>query len=147
MKPQKLSTLTGVLLLAATVSSNGQTTNTVSPYDALYCFGFSWTDTQGLSPDGSPSRPNGNPQYWQNRYSNGPMWPEFLSTNLGLLYIKANNLARAGATTGNTLAQVESLPSRNEPERGLYIVWVAASDFLYAADSRYGAAIDWTDET
>ncbi|PYI87512.1 MAG: hypothetical protein DME26_05920, partial [Verrucomicrobia bacterium] len=116
-------------------------------YNAIYCFGFSWTDTQGLFPDGSPDFVNNKPQYWQNRASNGPMWPEFLSTNLGLVYNSANNLARGAATSADTLAQANNLQSPSNPERGLYLVWVAGGDFLNATDPTYGSALNWTDES
>jgi len=38
------------------------------PYSALYVFGDSWSWTAG-----GP--------YWRSHWSNGPMWPELLSTN------------------------------------------------------------------
>ena len=75
-------------------------TLTITPFQSLYCFGFSWTDTQGILRDGSPDFANNNPDYWHNRTSNGPMWPEFLSSNLGLAYISANNYARGAARAG-----------------------------------------------
>src|SRR2546422_8063249 len=122
-------------------------TLTITPFNSVYCFGFSWTDTQGLRSDGSPDFANNNPQYWQNRTANGPMWPEFLSVNLGVLYKAANNLARGAATSSDTLAQVNNLPSPSNPESGLYIVWVAANDFFFAADPNSSSAINWTNET
>src|SRR5437016_149669 len=73
-------------------------TNTL--FQSLYCFGFSWTDTQGILRDGGPDFAQNNPQYWRNRTSNGPMWPEFFSTNLGLAYVRANNYARGAARAG-----------------------------------------------
>lgn len=135
------------ILVTGNISGLSQPTNADLPFNALYCFGFSWTDTQGLFPDGSPDFVNNSPLYWQNRASNGPMWPEFASTNLGLAYLPANNLARGGAVSSDTLAQVNHLPSHSNPERGLYVIWAAAGDFLSAADSSYGAAINWTNET
>jgi hypothetical protein len=122
-------------------------TLTITPFNSIYCFGFSWTDSQGLFQNGSPDFVNNSPQYWQDRASNGPMWPEFLSANLGLVYNAEDNLARGAATSSDTLAQVNNLPSRSNPENGLYIVWVAAGDFLNAADPNYGSAINWTNDT
>src|SRR5947207_2035611 len=54
--------------------TNQAATLTITPFKSIYCFGFSWTDTQGLRSDGSPDFANNNPQYWQNRTSNGQMW-------------------------------------------------------------------------
>src|SRR6185369_3681387 len=90
------------------------------PFDAIYCFGFSWTDTQGLTMDGTPNGINGNPEYWRNRASNGPRWPELLSPTLGLAYAASNNYARGGSTVADTVTQVRRLKVPPRPERGLY---------------------------
>jgi len=107
-------------------------TLTITPFNSLYCFGFSWTDTQApihncylysLCPS----------CYWQGRYSNGPMWPELLSTNLGMVYVAANNYAVCGATTADELDQVTSyfrVPTK--PASSLYALWVGGSDFFQA---------------
>ena len=73
-------------------------TLTITTFNSMYEFGFSWTDTQ------VPSHPCTQfslcPScYWQGRYSNGPMWPEFLSTNLGLAYVAANRSRHRGSTS------------------------------------------------
>jgi len=148
----KINPLSAGMFLAALVNILGQPVITQqptnqTPFNSMYSFGFSWTDTQGLFRDGSPDFANNNPRYWQNRTSNGQMWPEFLSVNLGLAYTATNNFARGAATSSDTLAQVNNLPSRSNPERGLYIVWVAASDFFFAADPNSSSAINWTNET
>jgi phospholipase/lecithinase/hemolysin len=119
-----------VLLLGSSSGALAQLTNAWPPYEALYCFGFSWTDTQGLYMSGQPDFVNGNPDYWQNRACNGPVWPEFLSTNLGLTYTTSNNLARGAATTADTLTQAASLRTIPDAARNLYVTWVAAGDFL-----------------
>src|SRR5262245_8030155 len=65
----------GGLIWRAAIAQTLQPGNTtISPFNSIYCFGFSWTDTRG-------------------RYCNGPMWPEYLSTNFALPYIQANNFA------------------------------------------------------
>jgi hypothetical protein len=128
--PVSVMTSFVVLLLGSRSSGLAQLTNAWPPYEALYCFGFSWTDTQGLYMNGQPDFVNGNPDYWQNRASNGPMWPEFLSTNLGLTYMRSKNLARGAATTADTLTQSFSIAAVPNPAPNLYVVWVAAGDFL-----------------
>jgi uncharacterized delta-60 repeat protein len=119
-------------IVESTLPLTSSITNAVPPYDALYCFGFSWTDTQGLFMDGSPDFVNHKTNYWNSHSCNGLMWPEFASTNLGLVYLPSHNLARGGATTADTLTQVSNLPALQNPERNLYVVWVAAGDVLNA---------------
>jgi phospholipase/lecithinase/hemolysin len=123
-------------------------TLSIVPFNALYCFGYSWTDTQGLFPDGSYDFAHNNPQYWQNRTANGPMWPEFLSTNLGLIYVPANNYARGGAESSDVLNLVMTGSFGTKPALNLYFLW-ACGDFLDAADSNYTGStpyIPWTNE-
>ncbi len=123
-------------------------TLSIVPFNALYCFGYSWTDTQGLFPDGSYDFAHNNPQYWQNRTANGPMWPEFLSTNLGLIYVPGNNYARGGAESSDVLNQVISGSFGTKPGLNLYFLW-ACGDFLDAADSSYIGStpyIPWTND-
>src|SRR5437667_414305 len=74
-------------------------TLTITPFNSMYFFGFSWTDTRGILPDGSKCFTWSDPQkYYQGHACNGPMWPEFLSTNLGLAYVASNNYAYCGAS-------------------------------------------------
>lgn len=96
---------------------------TITPFNSLYFFGFSWTDTQGIFRDGSPSGPNNNPDYWNNRASNGPMWPEFISTNLGLIYVAANNQARGGGASSD---QVPLFTAPRNPQLSAYFVWAGS---------------------
>src|SRR5579872_801559 len=63
-------------------------------YTALVAFGDSYTDTGRL-----PSSP---PNYWDGRFSNGPLWIEYLSQTLGFAYDPANNFAVSG-TESNEL--------------------------------------------
>ena len=106
-------------------------------FSALICLGYSWTDTQGLFPDNTFDFTHNNPEYWQNRTANGPMWPEFLSTNLGLTYQSANNYARGAAASVHVLNQASALNAGSTPGSNLYVLWAGDSDFLYAADPNY----------
>jgi phospholipase/lecithinase/hemolysin len=100
-------------------------TLTITPFNSTYFFGFSWTDTGGNGCDWPP------PKYYGNRACNGPMWPEFLSTNLGMAYVKANNYAHCGASTADELGQVTALfRAPAHPELSLYCLWLGGSDFL-----------------
>jgi phospholipase/lecithinase/hemolysin len=92
---------------------------TITPFNSIYAFGYSWTDTQGA--EHGCSGPTTCPVcYWQGRYSNGPMWPEYVSTNLGLTYIAANNYAHCGAGASQVRDQVISFPVPPKPQLSLY---------------------------
>jgi len=90
-------------------------TLTITPFNALYAFGFSYTDTHNCDwPAAS---------YWNRRPSNGPMWPEFLSTNLGMAYVETRNYAVCGNTTV-AWDQVAKYPTPSKPELALYCLWL-----------------------
>ena len=75
------------------------TATTGYSFTALYSFGDSLTDT-GRTPPSPPS------SYFNGRYSNGPLWVEYLSAQLGLSYNASNNFAVSGSTTSNLLSQI-----------------------------------------
>jgi phospholipase/lecithinase/hemolysin len=100
------------------------TVTTGYSFTALYAFGDSLTDT-GRNP---PSET----EYYQNRYSNGPLWIEYLSTLLGIPYNPANNLAFSGSTTSDLSSQIAGLPALTNPQSALFAVWSGANDFLQA---------------
>jgi hypothetical protein len=102
-------------------------TLTIVRFNSLYCFGFSWTGTSGLAPNGSSCNWNP-PQWYQHRASNGPLWPEFLSTNLGLAYIGPNNSAQCGATSSDILNQVSGFRIPSKPNLSLYCMWADGPD-------------------
>jgi phospholipase/lecithinase/hemolysin len=95
-------------------------TLTITPFNSIYCFGFSWTDTHNCPKDPA--------LYWHNHACNGPMWPEFLSTNLGLSYVEANNYAVCGATSSDILNQVANFPAPPKPKLSLYCLWADGPD-------------------
>lgn len=99
----------------------GSTTSKVSrlkivPFNSTYFFGFSWTATQtsGLDPV----------QYYEQHFSNGPMWPEFISTNLGLPYVESHNYAIGGAGALEMLSQARAFQAPPKPKLSLYFYWV-----------------------
>src|SRR5512133_28434 len=51
------------------------------------------------------------------------MWSEFLSTNLGMVYVEANNYAHCGATSSDILNQVRNFPAPRQPWLSLYCLW------------------------
>src|SRR5256886_17172758 len=85
------------------------------PYDALYAFGDSLTDTGR-----EPAEPY---FHYDGRWSNGPLWVEYLSTRLGFPYNPDNNLAHSGAQTDDTLGQVMDFVPTADVEGSLFVVW------------------------
>jgi phospholipase/lecithinase/hemolysin len=97
------------------------------PYDALYAFGDSLTDT-GREPAPDIG-------YYMGRYSNGPLWVEYLSQRLGLAYSAANNHAESGAQTDDTFGQVTNFFPSLSITQSSFVVWAGGNDFLQTYDS------------
>ena len=97
-------------------------TLSITPFNSMYCFGFSWTDTGG----NGCSWPL--PDHYGNRACNGPMWPEFLSTNLGLAYVGTNNYAFCGAGPSDILNQVMRFTIPSKPQLSLYCLWANSAE-------------------
>jgi phospholipase/lecithinase/hemolysin len=101
---------------------------TITPFQSMYEFGYSWTDTRGILPDGSHCAWSDPKQFYMNSACNGPMWPEFLSPDLGLAYVPANNYAFCGATTEQIHEQVLRLRPPPKPDLSLYFLWDERTD-------------------
>ncbi|MBE7502363.1 MAG: hypothetical protein HS113_19175 [Verrucomicrobiales bacterium] len=112
--------LVSILMLAGTSGLRGaQPASTNAPYTALYVFGDSLSATTGG-------------WYWNSRWSNGPMWPEILSTNWGLAYRPAGNYARGGATTSDVISsQVPQFTGSSNAATALFVVWAGGNDVWY----------------
>lgn len=96
-------------------------------FTALYAFGDSLTDTGR-----EPAEPN---LHYQGRWSNGPLWVEYLSEKLGLAYSPANNYAHSGAQTDDTLKQIlRDFVAPSQPASALYVVFAGGNDFLQTLD-------------
>src|ERR1700722_13156154 len=94
-------------------------------FTALYVFGDSLSDT-GRNP--APAT-----NYFNGRFCNGPLWVEYLSTNLGLPYNPSNNFAISGSTTSDLLTQIAGLPASSNLSSGLFTVVSGGNDFLQNA--------------
>jgi phospholipase/lecithinase/hemolysin len=80
------------------------------------------------------------PPYWEGRFSNGPVWPEYLAPDLGMAGL-LEDYAVGGATSGtecngapfggvqNQLVRYFSAHNRCDPN-ALYIVWVGHNDIF-----------------
>ena len=104
--------MTGISLATATAGYS---------FTAVYAFGDSLTDT-GRNPAGTG--------YYMGRYSNGPLWIEYLSAMLGIPYNASNNLAISGSTTSNLLAQIATMPPSTHLSSALCTVWSGPNDFV-----------------
>ncbi len=115
-----------------------------SAYSALYAFGDSLTDTGNVSVATAGANPAA--PYAPGRFSNGPVWVETLSANLGLgpvspSLLGGKNFAWGGATTG--LIPPPSIPGTSLTQQvagylggvggvadpnALYVVWGGGND-------------------
>jgi len=115
------------------------TATTGSSFTALYVFGDSLSDT-GRNPAPAPA-------YYDGRYSNGPLWVEYLSAQLGLPYDAANNFAVSGSTTSNLLAQIAGLTPSANLQSGLFSIVSGGNDFfdnapvLHVNDAAWGVVV------
>ena len=104
-------------------------------YDALYAFGDSLTDTGR-----EPAEPY---FHYDGRWSNGPLWVEYLSVLLGFSYNPDNNLAHSGAQTDDTLGQVIAFVPATDVGHSLFVVWAGGNDFLQEYDKNWFSDASW----
>ncbi|MGF1936244.1 MAG: SGNH/GDSL hydrolase family protein [Nostoc sp. ChiQUE02] len=109
-------------------------------YDNIYVFGDSFSDsgnvfnaTNGIIPPSST--------YSNGRFSNGPIWVDYLASDLGLTLNLKNNFAFGGATTGTENIGLPGLPglqqqinsfvsAQTADPNALYIIWAGTNDYL-----------------
>lgn len=133
-----LLTLIMVLLAGSTQSFNNS-----HQINELYIFGDSLSDTGNVFKATNGVYPP-SPPYFQGRYSNGPVWVEYLGSQLGLTNAKSSNFAFGGATTissslngvPGTLAQVYTYTKSHQKlnPNALYVIWAGANDYLFGAE-------------
>lgn len=115
---------------------------TAASFSQIYTFGDSLSDV-GNSFDTTGVPPS--PPYYQGRFSNGPVWVEYLAQDLGLAPEQQTNYAFSAATTGSDnflIPNVEGLPGLQQQidsfkatntqadADALYVVWAGAVDYL-----------------
>lgn len=117
-----------------------------TPFSRIIVFGDSLSDTGNfyhLTGGLLPPAP-----YDAGRFSNGPLWIEYLADDLGMQVLAGDNYAVAGATTSHAnsndgvlgltypglqdeiAAFVGSLPAGGADPEALYVVWAGANDFF-----------------
>ena len=141
-----------LLCLAAILCTLLPVSTDAGTYDGIVVFGDSLSDDGNLfALTGGALPPS--PPYGNGRFSNGPVWNEYLAAGLGL---PLTNLAFGGAFTGHgnhligpagpglldEVALFASLhPSGADPS-SLYAVWAGANDFFDApSPSTIGPAV------
>lgn len=112
-------------------------------FSQIYSFGDSLVDTGNVfNQTGIPPAP-----YFEGRFSNGPLWNEYLANDLG---IAETSFGFAGALSNEigeirfggspivpvpgTLTQINSFvanPALVDPD-ALYVIWAGANDYLFA---------------
>jgi phospholipase/lecithinase/hemolysin len=125
---------------------------TAAKFSEIYVFGDSLSDTGNLfnaylnaTGKGLPPEP-----YYNGRFSNGPIWVEYLARDLELTFNPNTNLAYGGSSTGfdNPVNQPLQLPGllgqinnftapftaaeQSVDPNALYIVWAGANDYLFS---------------
>jgi phospholipase/lecithinase/hemolysin len=117
------------------------------PYDVagVFVFGDSLSDTGNMFRRYGvpPSPPN-----YQGRYSNGPVWIEYLTKWIGVDSNHVHNFAHGGAQTGHGNASIPGAPGlldqvatflgsppRFSPdEEPLFVLWIGPNDFATATN-------------
>jgi phospholipase/lecithinase/hemolysin len=111
-------------------------------FSQIYAFGDSLSDT-GNTFNRTLRLYPGYP-YFRGRFSNGPLWVEYVAEGLGLDFNRQTNFAYGGTTTGegDTVPLLE-FPGLQRQVRNfvadhpvadpnaLYVVWSGANDYLY----------------
>src|SRR5580693_7183057 len=100
--------LAALALLAARPSSG-------FAFTALVTFGDSYTDTGN-----APSSP---PDYYDGRFSNGPLWVEYLSQQLGFAYDASKNYAVSGSESDELGVAIAKFPGTTNSSTVLFAIW------------------------
>ena len=110
------------LLFSFAVFGVNLTASHGSTFSAYYVFGDSLSDT-GNNPAPAGSYDNG-------RWSNGSLWVEYLSADLGLPDNASNNFAISGSTTSDLLSQVTNVTSSSALHTALFSLLSGGNDFF-----------------
>jgi phospholipase/lecithinase/hemolysin len=140
------SAFTAVTLLIASVipaplAAQGNSDNAPRnpPFTAIKVLGDSLSDTgRAFSVIGVPPAP----YYFNGRFSNGPLWAEYLAPSLRIAYQPLDNFSWAGANTGrlnvfpglpgihDELDELLGLSLHKLDKQALYVVFGGANDFI-----------------
>ncbi len=114
------------------------------PFDQLYIFGDSLSDTgRSYAASGETSPPS--PPYFEGRFSDGPVWVEYLAEDFAVPFVEETNYAWAGARADSQtdpihglLTQLgefeEATPALDPQGHGLYVILIGANDYVAARE-------------
>ena len=138
MSFKKISMVPAGAALALTAVLGFSSAASAQKIDEIYVFGDSLSDVGNVLKAAKGSNPP-TPPYFPGRYSNGPIWVDYLASQLKLTSNPDTNFAVSGATTGNSknaipglLAQIERFKATHSSadRSALYIIWAGANDYL-----------------
>ncbi|MDH5546919.1 MAG: SGNH/GDSL hydrolase family protein [Gammaproteobacteria bacterium] len=131
MKPLLLT----LLLLLAKVATAGPS--------GLYVFGDSLSDTGNFKLFLGDLYNANFDVYYNGRFSNGPIYADFLAETFGLSINPSlnngSNYARGGATARDLDEQIDwflRVSNNSAPQDGLYIVWIGGNDVRLIVDQQ-----------
>jgi thermolabile hemolysin len=135
----KKTVLGGFLALWMLIASIGS----AASFDHVVAFGDSLSDNGNLYSLTADTFPNSD--YFEGRFSNGPVWVEYLAMNLGAVL---DDFAYGGASTSGGFFFIPSLEAqinRWQPQSALQetlvTVWAGANDYLlFGSTDAQGAA-------
>lgn len=134
-------TITVFLFSSCTLAVNTHS----NTYSKVYAFGDSFSDTGNVYMASGFQLPPAS-SYYEGRYSDGPIWGEYLVSSLGLPEEEFISFAWGGALTGGTALNPYDLPGVKgmsaqlddyldstavDPE-ALYVIWAGTNDFIVA---------------
>ncbi|AFY99921.1 SGNH/GDSL hydrolase family protein [Calothrix sp. PCC 6303] len=128
-----------IMLGFVTLSTLMPSTAWAAKFNQMYVFGDSLADTGNFfKATGIPPEP-----YFKGRFSNGPVWVDYLANGFGLAANQSKNFAFGGATTGALNTTNPSLPGLEQQiqsftsstgakanKNALYVIWAGANDYL-----------------
>jgi phospholipase/lecithinase/hemolysin len=102
------------------------------PFDSIVSFGDSLSDTTNNPATGD---------YWEGRWSNGPLWDEYVASDLGAtLY----DFAYSGSTTADLASQIAAADVAGRVQTNtLYTVWSGGNDLIDDAAENGTSIADW----
>jgi phospholipase/lecithinase/hemolysin len=140
--PMSLTAILSATAIAPLVVLQSFMPAEAADFSQIYAFGDSLVDTgNAFAQTGIPPAP-----YFEGRFSNGPLWTEYLASDLGIAetslgFVGALSNEIGGIQFGNsplipvpgTLSQVNQFvanPAQVDPN-ALYVIWAGANDYLF----------------
>jgi phospholipase/lecithinase/hemolysin len=140
LPPRKIAATMGAIALSTFIPLQAN----AAGYSKVFVFGDSLSDSgRVFGRLGIPGSP-----YFNGRFSNGPVWAEYLSSNVGVTFNSANSYAFGGATSDNRNSINPFFPGLNPPLPGfsqelslfendnpvapsdaLYVILIGANDY------------------